>query len=369
MWLPHSTMRLRSTLTLCLLFEACLSPPSYEGRFCDPDGTCPPGLMCGIDQRCRRGEPEADAASPSPGDAEVSIAALSMDALSQDGRSIDSSTSIDAEPADTANTPDAEPAIDGGASDTGARDVGFAMDAAQSPIDASADAGARDSGPQPVCGNRVVEQGEQCDDGNTEPFDGCDSCFLSLVVFHFSGRWSCPGAQFCTTGVTVDSGVLPVAIQENDAFNGTVFFTPLYDFYVDQMNGHRLYHFSQSRTISITTNGFTFSSPSTGDFTIEVANGDPMSGDTVIFLSPGGAPFDNGAGTQVGVGTLGFGFQDVTGAAIGTLRLPTAPPTPARFPTFHGISVMGGIPDKDTCGMMSPPHCFTLWGTIDAVTY
>ena len=32
--------------------------------------------------------------------------------------------------------------------------------------------------PPPVCGNRMIERDEFCDDGNTEPGDGCDaSCF------------------------------------------------------------------------------------------------------------------------------------------------------------------------------------------------
>ena len=30
-------------------------------------------------------------------------------------------------------------------------------------------------GPPPVCGNRMVEHGEECDDGNTKDNDGCDS--------------------------------------------------------------------------------------------------------------------------------------------------------------------------------------------------
>jgi cysteine-rich repeat protein len=29
--------------------------------------------------------------------------------------------------------------------------------------------------PAPVCGNRIVESTEECDDGNAEPGDGCDT--------------------------------------------------------------------------------------------------------------------------------------------------------------------------------------------------
>ena len=32
--------------------------------------------------------------------------------------------------------------------------------------------------PGPACGNGVVEGEEQCDDGNDNPFDGCDACVL-----------------------------------------------------------------------------------------------------------------------------------------------------------------------------------------------
>jgi cysteine-rich repeat protein len=34
---------------------------------------------------------------------------------------------------------------------------------------------------KPVCGNGVVESGEQCDDGNTNPNDGCDMCKIVVV--------------------------------------------------------------------------------------------------------------------------------------------------------------------------------------------
>lgn len=38
----------------------------------------------------------------------------------------------------------------------------------------------------PVCGNGVVEQGEQCDDGNTVPDDGCDAhCAIEIVPSAF----------------------------------------------------------------------------------------------------------------------------------------------------------------------------------------
>jgi cysteine-rich repeat protein len=41
---------------------------------------------------------------------------------------------------------------------------------------------------QPVCGNKVVEGTEQCDDGNTDPNDGCDMCktVVLATAFRFS---------------------------------------------------------------------------------------------------------------------------------------------------------------------------------------
>lgn len=37
-----------------------------------------------------------------------------------------------------------------------------------------------DSDCAPACGNQVVESGEQCDDGNTNPGDACDACRLTV---------------------------------------------------------------------------------------------------------------------------------------------------------------------------------------------
>ncbi len=41
----------------------------------------------------------------------------------------------------------------------------------------------------PVCGNKVVENGEQCDDGNSDPNDGCTACMITALpptAFRFS---------------------------------------------------------------------------------------------------------------------------------------------------------------------------------------
>lgn len=38
-------------------------------------------------------------------------------------------------------------------------------------------------GPEPVCGNGVVEDGETCDDGNDLPDDGCQACAKDSIIF------------------------------------------------------------------------------------------------------------------------------------------------------------------------------------------
>jgi cysteine-rich repeat protein len=40
--------------------------------------------------------------------------------------------------------------------------------------------------PTALCGNRIVEPGEQCDDGNDDPGDGCAGCFSTIADFESS---------------------------------------------------------------------------------------------------------------------------------------------------------------------------------------
>src|SRR5205823_1640165 len=61
------------------------------------------------------------------------------------------------------------------------------------------------SPPQPVCGNGVIDPGEQCDDGNTQAGDGCN---YNCKEEHY---WRCTGIPsschhfICGNGV-IDPG-------------------------------------------------------------------------------------------------------------------------------------------------------------------
>ena len=91
-----------------------------------------------------------------------------------DSGDIDASPS-DAAPPDDAGSTDAAPPDDAGdagnTSDAGgATDAGDAGDAGNT----SDAGGGSDAGPVAVCGNRILEPTEECEDGNTANGDGCD---------------------------------------------------------------------------------------------------------------------------------------------------------------------------------------------------
>jgi cysteine-rich repeat protein len=76
------------------------------------------------------------------------------------------------------------------------------------PRDASAD-GSQEPGP-PVCGNGVVESGEDCDDGNTKSSDGCSATcrnecwwYVSSGIFDVCGDGILDPHERCDDGNTV----------------------------------------------------------------------------------------------------------------------------------------------------------------------
>lgn len=93
---------------------------------------------------------------------------------------------------------------DTGPTDAG-RDTGMPDGGVDAPVDAGGTDVPMDDAPVAVCGNSMVEGTEACDDGDTDPGDGCDaSCAIEM-------GWSCDDAMpsVCTS----DCG--------NSALNGT----------------------------------------------------------------------------------------------------------------------------------------------------
>lgn len=59
--------------------------------------------------------------------------------------------------------------------------------------------------PAPICGNNIVEQGEQCDDGNKVDGDGCESdCTRTPPPGAVCGNGKLEGDEICDDGNTVD---------------------------------------------------------------------------------------------------------------------------------------------------------------------
>ena len=54
--------------------------------------------------------------------------------------------------------------------------------------------------PEPICGNNIVEEGEECDDGNELANDGCELCLQLASVCE-----DCPAGELCVQGACVAS--------------------------------------------------------------------------------------------------------------------------------------------------------------------
>src|SRR5690606_39003554 len=85
-----------------------------------------------------------------------------------------------------------------------------AHDAGPGDAGAEADAGDDDdAGPEQACGNGVLNVGEQCDDGDTAPGDGCDE------LCQQEEGWLCTGAPSSCEPVCGD-GVVVAGEEECD---------------------------------------------------------------------------------------------------------------------------------------------------------
>lgn len=147
---------------------------------------------------CGDSEGPADSGQPAGKDATTSQG----DATA----SIDTGTRADSGPGADAGRGDADPPrdtgvlTDGGRGDAGETDTGTRLE----------DAGAVDAGPPPNCGDGVVDSDEFCDDGNTNPGDGCDSNCAPEWPYNCAGQPS-----VCTSASTI--GPLSIGVTINQA--------------------------------------------------------------------------------------------------------------------------------------------------------
>jgi cysteine-rich repeat protein len=79
---------------------------------------------------------------------------------------------------------------------------------------------------EPVCGNGVVESGEECDDGNTANGDGCSSTCQTEVVEPVCGNGVVESGEECDDGNTSDgdgcSASCQIEVVEPVCGNGVV---------------------------------------------------------------------------------------------------------------------------------------------------
>ncbi|MDD5074584.1 MAG: myxococcus cysteine-rich repeat containing protein, partial [Candidatus Peribacteraceae bacterium] len=69
-----------------------------------------------------------------------------------------------------------------------------------------------------VCGNGILETGEQCDDGNPLPGDGCSAaCFVELMVASSSSESSASSDSSASLLSSSASSVLPMPAAETSS--------------------------------------------------------------------------------------------------------------------------------------------------------
>lgn len=98
--------------------------------------------------------------------------------------------------------------------DSSSGDASTTTSGSTGPVDATSSSGSSSTGEPPFCGNLEVEAGEECDDGNNEPTDGCDECVVSRwthvgvaqeVPIADLGKWKSCFSTTYEAGATVES--------------------------------------------------------------------------------------------------------------------------------------------------------------------
>jgi len=73
---------------------------------------------------------------------------------------------------------------------SGTSDLGASGTSDTTTTETTAEPGTSTTEPTPVCGNRIVEDLEDCDDGNADPDDGCSDCGRDRTVFVSSKEYT-----------------------------------------------------------------------------------------------------------------------------------------------------------------------------------